>query len=292
MRQRSKGIGWILGIAALIVIGIVIFTRTQGPKEIQGEEIEVRKGDISTYYSFSGSIEAKNRQTIFADQALQIKEFEVQTGEVVTTDDIVYRTNRGVNIKSEIDGEVINIFVEEGEQLMPGAKVMEIVDYKNLQLKVKVDEYDLKAIKTGIPVNVTIHALDKDFQGTITDVDKEGVYMNGITFFNTTISIENEGDILGGMSAEAKVLNENAKDVAILPMSAIKFRDDNSPYINIKNNDGIEDVDVELGISDGVNVEIKSGVNIGDKVFVEGESRNRFGPPEGVRRSDGSRGES
>lgn len=206
MKQKNKGIKWILGIVVLISIGTLAFTRVRASKEVVGEEMEAKKGNISTYYSFSGSIEAKNRQTIFADGAMQIKEFKVKPGDMVKKDDILYKTNRGVNVKSEIDGEILDIFVEEDEQLMPGTKIIEIVDYKDLQLKVKVDEYDLKAIKKGIVANVTIHAINKDFQGTVTDVAKEGTNMNGVTFFNTTISIENQGDILVGMSAEAKVL--------------------------------------------------------------------------------------
>lgn len=291
MKQKNKGIKWVLGIVVLIAIGTLAFTRVRASKEVVGEEMEVKKGNISTYYSFSGSIEAKNRQTIFADGAMQIKEFKVKLGDMVKKDDILYKTNRGINVKSEIDGEVLDIFVEEDEQLMPGTKIIEIVDYKDLQLKVKVDEYDLKAIKRGILANVTIHALNKDFQGTVTDVAKEGTNMNGVTFFNTIISIENEGDILVGMSAEAKVLNQSAQAVSILPMTAIRFRDDNSPYVSIKEDDVVEDIDVQLGISDGVNVEIKSGVNIGDKVFVPAKSRSRFGPPEGARRSHSPRGE-
>lgn len=289
--MKNKGIKWTLGIIVVILLVVFTLRKIKMPRQVLGDDVEVKKGDISTYYSFSGSIEAKNRQTIFAEQAIQIKEFKVQPGDMVKKEDILYKTNRGVNVKSEIDGEVLDIFVEEDEQLIPGAKIIEIVDYKDLQLKVKVDEYDLKAIKKDTTANVTIHALNKDFQGIVTDIAKEGIFMNGVTFFNTTISIENEGDILVGMSAEAKVLNGSAKGVAILPMTAINFRDDNSPYVNIREDREIEDVDIELGITDGVNVEIKSGVNVGENVFVPKKITNNFGPPEGVRRSNNSGGE-
>ncbi|MDR7855102.1 efflux RND transporter periplasmic adaptor subunit [Tissierella sp.] len=291
MKARKNGFKWILGILVVMAIAAFVLGRIRSPKEIAGDEIEVKSGDVSTYYSFAGSIEAKNRQTIFAEQAIQIKEFKVQTGDMVKKDDVIYETNRGVEVKSEIDGEILDIFVEEDEQLMPGAKIIEIVDYKDLQLRVKVDEYDLKSIEKDIKASITIHALSKDFEGIVTDIAKEGIFMNGVTFFNTTISIENEGDILVGMSAEAKVLNESAEAVAILPMTAINFRDDNSPYVNVKKEGLIETVDVELGITDGINVEIKSGVNISDKVFVPKKANHNFGPPEGVRNSRNSGGD-
>ncbi len=291
MKSGKNGFKWVLGFLVVIAIVAFVVGRVRSPKEIVGDEIEVKSGDVSTYYSFSGSIEVKNRQTVFADQAIQVKEFNVQVGDMVKKDDVIYETNRGVEVKSEIDGEILDIFVEEDEQLMPGAKVIEIADYKDLQLRVKVDEYDLKSIKKDIKANITIHALNRDFEGIVTDIAKEGIFMNGVTFFNTTISIKNEGDILVGMSAEAKVLNQSAENVAVLPMTAINFRDDNSPYVNIKKEGLIETVDVELGITDGINVEIKSGLNISDKVFVPKKVINNFGPPEGVRNSRNSGGD-
>jgi len=290
MKSKNGKFKWILTIVIIIAIVAFIMLKVRSPREIAGDEIDVKTGDISTYYSFSGSIEAKNRQTLFADQAIQIKEFNVQVGDIVEKDDVIYKTSRGVEIKSEIDGEILQIFVDEDEQLMPGTKIIEIVDYKDLQLIVKVDEYDLKSITKDLKASITIHALKKDFEGIVTDIAKEGIFMNGVTFFNTTISIENEGDILVGMSAEAKVLNESVKDVAILPMTAVRFKDDNSPYVNIKKEGLIEVVDVELGITDGVNVEIKSGINPEDKVFVPKKVTNAFGPPEGMGRSNRSGG--
>lgn len=291
MKPKNNGFKWIIGLIIVVVIAGFVLRKIRSPREIVGDEIEVKSGDISTYYSFSGSIEAKNRQTIFAEQAIQIKEFKVQVGDMVEKDDVIYETNRGVEVKSEIDGEVLEIFVDEDEQLMPGSKIIEIVDYKDLQLRVKVDEYDLKSITKDIKANITIHALNKDFEGIVTDIAKEGTFMNGVTFFNTTISIVNEGDILVGMSAEAKVLNESANDVAILPMTAIKFKDDNSPYVNVKKEGLIEIVDIELGITDGINVEIKSGVSTSDKVFIPKKVTNAFGPPEGMGRSNRSGGD-
>lgn len=289
MKKKNTGIKWVI---ALIIIGVIAATmipRLKKAKNVAGDEIEVKTGSIKTYYSFSGSIEAKNRQMIFADQPIQISEFKFKAGDIVAKDDVLYKTNRGLNIKSEIDGEVLEVYVEEDEQIAPGTKIIEIVDYKELQLKVKVDEYDLKSIKIDQLADVTIHALNKDFEGTITDIAKEGIYMNGVTFFNTTISIVNEGDILVGMSAEAKVLNQTSENTPILPMSAIKFKEDNSPYVNTKIDGVLSELGLEIGITDGINAEIKSGLKVGDKIFIPKSNVVRFGPPEGMRSGNGGK---
>lgn len=291
MKSKSKGFKWIVWIVILVAIVAFIKFKIRSPREVAGDEIEVKSGDISTYYSFSGSIEAKNRQTIFAKEAMQVKEFNVKMGDIVEKDDVLYETNKGIEVKADIDGEVLEIFIDEDEQLMAGTKIIEIVDYNDLQLRAKVDEYDLSSITKYTKANITIHALNKEFDGVITDIAKEGTFMNGVTFFNATIEIANEGDILVGMSAEAKVLNESANNVVILPMTAIKFKDDNSPYVNIKKEGLLEIVNIELGITDGVNVEIKSGVNSSDKVFMPKKATSTFGPPGGMGRGNGSGGD-
>lgn len=71
-------------------------------------------------------------------------------------------------------------------------------------------------------------------------------------------------------------------------LSAIEFKNDNSAYVNIKEDNQIEEKKIELGITDGVNVEIKSGLEVGDKIFIPRSEQNNFGPPEGVRNSDDS----
>lgn len=288
MKSKNKFRKVITWLLIIIGIGAVVSFRNR-PVRLYGDEIEVKTGDIKTYYSFSGSIEAKNREVVFSEQAEQVREFKVEVGDIVEKDQVLYKNNRGVNIKSKISGEVLDIFVEESQQLMPGTKIMEIVDYKDLQLKVKVDEYDLKSINIGEKVYVKIHALDKEIEGIVSEIAKEGIYTNGVTFFNTIISIENDGNILVGMSAEAKIMNASVTNIAFLPMSTVKFDEENKAYVKIKKDDILENKNIELGITDGVNVEIKSGLNLGDKVFVEKTSSN-FGPPAGVRQSRRSGG--
>lgn len=285
--KKKNIIKWSVGIAAIALIVFLTFRLSSG-KDIKGKEIKVEKGDIATYYNFSGSVEAKNKNTIFAELPMQISEFLVEKGEKVEKEDIIYKTASGEEVKADISGEVSKIEAEEDAQLSPGSEIIEIVDFKELELKVKVDEYDLNSIEIGRDVETTINALDKTVKGEVFDIEKQGIYKDGVTFFETIISIESEEDIRVGMSAEARVLNEESKDTKILPMDAIEFKDDNTPYINIKKDEGVEEKEIEIGVTDGVNVEIKSGLEVGDKVFIEKTEVNNFGPPQGVRDSDDS----
>ncbi|MBS4026730.1 MAG: HlyD family efflux transporter periplasmic adaptor subunit [Clostridia bacterium] len=253
-------------------------------------EVILVNGDITTYYSFSGSVEAKNRQTIFADKIMQIAEVLVEEGQTIKKDDVLMRTTMGEKIKAKIDGEVSNIYIEENAQLMAGSKLMDIVDYNNLQLKVQVDEYDLPAVEKGKEVEVSIHALSKILPGKIDNVSKEGQYLNGLTLFTAIISINNDDTIRVGMSAEVRALNQSVENALILPMSAIQFDNNNNPYVFIDTDKGPQKAELELGINDGINVEIIRGITASDTILeIKKESSSDFDP---VRMPGGMRGNS
>lgn len=268
-----------IGLIIVILIGIFAVPRLFKTGNLNYTEITPKKSDITTYYSFSGSVEAKNRQSVLADRIMQIKNIKVEVGQTVKKDDVLLETSNGEKIKAKIDGEIANIYIEENSQVMSGGKLMEIVDYSDLQLKVQVDEYDLTAIEEDKEATVTIHAISKDVTGKIVEVSKEGNYLNGVTFFTGIISLEKDEAVKVGMSAEAKVINQNVKDVVTLPMSSISFDDNNKPNVFIKDGSGnVIKKEITIGINDGVTVEIKSGVEIDDTILVaKKESQTSFG---------------
>lgn len=268
MKKKTTNRLWKILAAVAVVIAAVVILRVVIPKSISGSEETVTKGNIATYYSFSGSIEAKNRQTVYANSIQQIKSLKVAVGDSVEEGDTLYTTTAGNSVDAPFSGEILSIDVSENEQVLAGAAVMELIDYSDLELNVKVDEYDLSAISEGMQATVTIHALSKDVTGTVTDVSSVGTYTNGVTYFTATISIPQDGSVKVGMSAEAKVLKASATDVLTLPMSAIQYDSSDNPFVYMKQNGKLSTLDVTLGITDGTTVEIVSGLNENDTVFV------------------------
>lgn len=271
-----KVIVWsIIGVCIAALLGAFAAFR---PKSGNSTEVTPKKSDITTYYSFSGSIEAKNKQAVFADKAMQIQEIKVEKGQVIKKDDVLMTTVTGEEIKANIKGEISAVLAEKNAQLMPGAKLMDIVDYENLQLSIQVDEYDLSSIAKGKDATVTIPALGKDVNGKIAEVSKEGVHVNGVTFFTAAVTLEKDPTLKVGMSAEARVLDRSVTDVVTLPMSAIQFNDDNTPYVQVKEGNATQQVNIVLGITDGINVEIQEGIDTNDIILVPKEKNTDFGP--------------
>lgn len=273
-KKRSKKKIVMLSIVGLIVaslISAVLFT----PKGLGNVEKEkAQTGDITTYYSFSGAVEAKNRKTITSEEALQIKEIKVKVGDQVKNGDVLVVTKQGDKIKATFDGEISKIHVEKNTEQMAGAQLLDIVNYSVLQTTVKVDEYDLKYLKVGQEVNVTINALEKEIKGTVSAISKEATNENGVSYFTATIDLVKDEAIKVGMSTEAKLLKQQAKGVVTLSMKAIQFDSKNKPYVLIPTEKRMTTKKyIQPGINDGTTIEIKDGVSAGDEVIISPDNK-------------------
>lgn len=267
-KRKSKLRKWIIiGVLAAIIaaIGVAFWLRSD---QTSYESVVAETGDITTFYTFAGNVETKNRQTVMSEKVMQVSAIKVKEGDIIEEGTVLIKTTAGDEIKSKIRGEIVTINVEENAQVMAGTKLLEIVDYDNLEIKVKVDEYDVAAFQNGKEATVTIGAINKEFKGKISSTSREGQIMNGVTFFTATIDLEKDQRIRIGMSAEVKLISDQAAQVVTLPMTAIQFEQNNQPYVFKKDkNEEIVKNEITTGINDGTKVEVKSGVQSGETIF-------------------------
>ena len=255
-------------IILLIVVLVAIAALSLRTKPTNYDSVQAKTGDINTYYSFSGNIETKNRQTVLSEKLMQISTINVKEGDIVKEGDVLYTTTTEDEIVAKIAGEVSSLSVEENAQLMAGMPIMEIVDYDNLQINVKVDEYDVSQLATGKDVTVYIGAIDKEIKGTIQTISKEGQTLNGVTYFTATIDLAKDDMVKVGMSAEVKLLSASVKDAITLPMKVIQFDENNIPFVYLKDDKKkLVATDIEAGINDGTTVEVLSGITKDDTVY-------------------------
>ena len=269
MATKKRGIKkWIFLAVVLILVGLFVYARMNIPVT-QGYKDEIsKKGDITTYYNFSGNVSAKNSQIVMSEAPMQIKSMKVQDGDKVKKDEVLFTTTTGEKVKAKIKGEVTNLDVKEDEAIGPGVKLMDIIDYDNLRINVKVDEYDLVVMKKDKECTVTINALDKEIKGTISKVSKAATTVNDVTYFTADIDIKKDSDIKIGMSAEVEMVNKSVKDVTLIPMKALAFNDDNTSYVyKLDADDKMNKVTLEVGINDGEFIEITGGLAADDVIY-------------------------
>lgn len=187
---------------------------------------------------------------------------------------------------AQVNGEVIEINVNENESVTTGTRILEIVNYDTLQVSVKVDEYDVGFLAEGQKAEITVNALNETVKGTVTKISKKAEVVNGVSYFPTIITFDNPDKLRVGMSVEAKITVSSAKNVITVPYDAVQFDASNKTFVQYKDSKGdLNIVYVELGINNGKLVEIKSGLEDGTTVMVPvasaSSSSNAVGPPMG-----------
>ncbi|MBO5002110.1 MAG: efflux transporter periplasmic adaptor subunit, partial [Prevotella sp.] len=135
-----------------------------------------------------------------------------------------------------------------------------------------IDETEVGRLSVDMPMNITIGALQNlKFDALLEYISPKAVESNGANQFEikAAVRIDTVANIRSGYSANAEIVLDEAKKVMSLPESAIEFSGDSTFVYIIKGEGEAKQyvrTEVKTGLSDGVNIEIKSGVTDKDKV--------------------------
>ncbi len=269
MKKKKKWIKWvvILVIVAAVVGWFMMISRKT--QDAAYTDVQAAMGSIETYYNFDGLVKAKRMQTIAAGQSGKVRTVYVTQNQQVKEGERLYRLEGGETVEADIAGEVTGLYVEQGGVVTAGQTTAQIIDMSSLEIELNVDEYDVAAVAPGQEVQVNVLAPDVRFTGSVTALDKNGTASGGLSYYTVTVAFDAVENVYPGMQVSAKVLKEQAENVVLLRQDAVQFDDYNKPYVLVRGADGksVEHKSVTVGVSDGMNCEITSGLNAGDTVL-------------------------
>ena len=269
MKKKKKWLKWvvILVIAAAVVGWFMMVS--QKTQDAAYTEVQATMGSIETYYNFDGLVKAKRVQTITAAQSDKVRTVYVAQNRQVKKGERLYRMEGGETVEADIAGEVTSLYVEQGGVVTAGQTTAQIIDMSSLEIELNVDEYDVAAVAPGQEVQVNVLAPDVRFTGSVTALDKNGTASGGLSYYTATVAFDAVENVYPGMQVSAKVLKEQAEDAVLIRQDAVQFDDYNKPYVLVRGADGksVEQKSVTVGVSDGMNCEITSGLNAGDTVL-------------------------
>lgn len=218
-------------------------------------------------------------------QYVQAKEQVKQAQENVNTAE----TNLGyATITSPIDGIVLSRAVEEGQTVAASFETPELFtiaqDLTNMQVVADVDEADIGDVKEGARVSFTVDAYPDDvFEGMVTQVRLEATTTNNVVTYEVVISAPNEElKLKPGLTANVTIYTNERNGVTGVPSKALRVQptketigkrklvdcDGTNKVWTIEGNT-VKAHEVKIGMTDGVNTEIISGVELGTKVIIE-----------------------
>ena len=193
-------------------------------------------------------------------------------------------TNLGyTKITAPLDGTIVSIPVKVGQTInaaMDTPTIVQIADLSQMEILIEISEGDISNVKPGIKVTYTILADMNDVHETTlksidpgltlltndeyTEVVDEG---EAIYYYGRLVVPNPDGKLRIGMTTQNVLYVESAPNVLTVPTTAIKTNG-NAKYVEILTADGVQQRQITTGISDGLNMEVKTGVNEGDKVIL------------------------
>ena len=153
-----------------------------------------------------------------------------------------------------------------------GTTIASVANMNDLIFRGNIDETEVGQLVTGMPMKITIGALqDLSFDASLEYVSPKAVESNGANQFEikAAVNVLRDSKIRSGYSANAEIVLSKVQKVLSVPESAIEFSGD-STFVYVIKGAGeqktYERTQVVTGLSDGVNIEIKKGLSVKDKV--------------------------
>ncbi len=181
-------------------------------------------------------------------------------------------------IRSTIDGLILDVPIKVGNSVImsntfnDGTTIASVANMNDLIFRGKIDETEVGKVYEGMPVKLTIGALqDLTFDATLEYVAPKATEENGANQFEIKAAVQapNGITIRSGYSANAEIVLERAENILAVPESAIEFRGDSTVVYLLTNSGSPQQFKrqpVEIGMSDGIKIVVKSGITENDKV--------------------------
>ena len=183
------------------------------------------------------------------------------------------------NVRATVSGTVLELPVKEGGQVIAsnafnaGTTIAIIADLKKMIFEGKVDEAEVGKMQIGMPLSVSLGAIqDKTFDAKLKFIAPKGNEEQGAVQFKIEgdVTLDDNFFVRAGYSANASLVLERKDSILALPEALLQFdKSTEQAYVEIEvGEQKFERKDIEIGISDGINVEIISGVTLEDKIKV------------------------
>lgn len=183
-------------------------------------------------------------------------------------------------IRATITGMILDIPVKVGNSVIlsntfnDGTTIASIADMSNMLFRGKIDEADVGKLKEGMPVELSIGALQGvKLDATLEYIAPKGTEENGVIMFEIKAAarIPEELFVRAGYSSNADIVIDRRSGIWSVPESIVEMEDGKSYVYLLTSPEGaseqiFERREIKIGLSDGVNVEVQEGLTGEEKL--------------------------
>lgn len=300
-KQKVAGILTLMILLGIVGIIIADQHGKKTEESVVYKDTAVKVGTISQTLSTTGEIKSEKSEKLVFDKSKTFRAMCVEAKEYVPAGEPIAVYADGSVMKEERGGVISKINAPRTGQKGDGSQCVIFLPTDKVHLEITVPENDINRIPFDGTAEVAFHGQKtKNYSGKVTYIGAESnnsqdnaerksgndveessedvrqdtdvvsensslsnVDDNGNTgaVYTITITLDNDGTLLPGMSADCTLLLEKKENILVIPVEGVFF-DDGGRYVNVVTKSGdIQRVSVETGISDAHNVEIISGLD-------------------------------
>lgn len=286
--MNLKRILWLVVIIIVILSAFRIINKLS-QKKVQEERIipvivsNPQIGDIEYRITLTGDVQANTEVSVRPRVTGRVEEIYVKEGDFVKKGDKLLSFVSGISQKSDvyedmivrapISGVIGLQQIKEGEQVTSSVgninPVFTIYDVSRVKILADVPEKDSSLLKKGTMASIKIDALpERTFQGQVSKIRPVIDPLSRTTQVEIVLPNQNQ-QIKPGMFARVNLTLLKKSKVLIIPFDAVLGETDK--YVFVSQSGKAVKKPITLGLQQGENIEVKSGLTVQDRVIVLGE---------------------
>ncbi len=180
-------------------------------------------------------------------------------------------------VRSTVSGTILDVPVKAGNSVIQsnnfndGTTIASVANLSDMLFVGKIDESEVGKLSVDMPMDITIGAIqDRKIPARLEYVSPKGTEENGAILFEMKAAIKMPGDLFirAGYSANAEIVLAKAMNVLSIPETCVQFSGD-SAFVYVVKDEKQNTFDkkrIQVGLSDGINIQVKSGLKLKDKV--------------------------
>ncbi len=248
--------------------------------EINGEQAETDFARLEALYQDSLiSSEEYEKGRVAVEQAREELQAAKDNRDIVR--DGITQSSADISstlIRSTIDGLILDVPVKVGNSVImantmnDGTTIASVADMSDLIFRGNIDETEVGRVHEGMPVKITIGALQNlTFDASLEYISPKATEENGANQFEikAALTVPDSVTIRSGYSANAEIVLEHAHGTLAIPEGAVEFQGD-STFVYVLTDSvptqQFERRPVQVGMSDGIRIAVKSGLTEADRV--------------------------